>query len=79
MTPHAVDRLKHFAFVLRNADPESYQAFLSAFEVYATEITVAVTDAPAEAILNLQGRAKQTLVLFDVLRNPKPLAASQQP
>lgn len=77
--PKTVDFVKHFAHALRNAAPEAYQAFLEALDAYATEITVAVTDAPAAEILHLQGRAKQTLVLLDVLRRPKVLTSPQQP
>lgn len=77
MKPHTSDLVKHYAFSLRNADPDAYRAFLEALDAYATEITVAVTDAPAEAILNMQGRAKQTLILLDVLRNPKQFTPQQ--
>lgn len=73
------DFLKHFAFQLRNAEPKAYEAFLEAFDAYATEITVAVTDAPAADILNMQGRAKQTLVLLNVFRNPKALTPQAAP
>jgi hypothetical protein len=74
----SVDFVQHFALQLRNANPEAYQAFLEAFDAYATEITVAVTDSPAAEILNMQGRAKQTLIILQKLRNPKALSTSQQ-
>lgn len=77
MTATSVDLLKHYAFALRSADPDSYQAFLTALEAYATEITVAVTNASPDTILNMQGRAKQTLVLLDTLRKPKPYTPPQ--
>jgi len=76
--PHTVDFIKHFAHALRNADPTAYTALLEALDAYATEITVAVTDVPPEAILNMQGRAKQTLIILDVLRNPKAFSTPQQ-
>lgn len=78
MSKHqTVDFVKHFAFALRNADPAAYGSFLEAFDAYATEITVAVTQAPASEILNLQGRAAQTLALLDVFRHPRPISSSQ--
>lgn len=78
MSKHqTVDFVKHFAFALRNADPATYEQFITAFDAYATEITVAVTDAPPSDLLNLQGRAKQTLVILSALRNPKPLSSPQ--
>lgn len=78
MSKHqSIDFVKHYAFALRNADPTSYEAFLAALDVYATEITVAVTDATPADILNMQGRAKQTLVILSALRNPKPIAPPQ--
>lgn len=73
----SVDFFKHFAFQLRGADPKAYQSLLEAFDAYAVEITVAVTDAPPDQILNMQGRAKQTLILLEHLRNPKPLTQPQ--
>lgn len=79
MKPTVVALVQHHALLLRNADPDAYQGLLAALDAYATEITVAVTDAPAEVILNMQGRAKQTLVMLNMLRNPKPFAASPSP
>lgn len=73
-----VDYVRHYAFALRNADPESYAAFIQAFEAYAKEITVAVTEAPAVDLLNIQGRAKQTLVILNALRSPCVLPSPQQ-
>jgi predicted Zn-dependent protease with MMP-like domain len=69
-----VDLVRHFASQLVGADQKAYQALLEAFEAYAREITVAVTDAPAEHILNMQGRAKQTLIILELLRAPKPIS-----
>ena len=72
------DFMQHFALQLRRADEKAYRGFLEAFDAYATEFTVAVTEAPAVDILNMQGRAKQNLVLLGLLRNPKPLPQSPQ-
>lgn len=76
---NSVDYIRHYAHVLRGADPKVYEQFLQAFEMYATEITVAVTDAPQEQILNMQGRAKQTLVIFEQLRHPKLITKNPTP
>lgn len=75
---HTSDYLQHFALQLRAADPKAYQSFLEVLDAYATEITVAVTEAPAAEILNMQGRAKQTLVILHLLRTPKPLPTPSQ-
>ncbi len=70
MSVKSSDYMQHFAYILRQADHKAYQSFLEALDAYATEITVAVTDAAPADILNMQGRAKQTLVLLHLLRNP---------
>ena len=78
MSVKSTDYMKHAAFYLRAADAKAYEQFLEAFDLYATEITVAETDAPPGDILNMQGRAKQTLELLKLLREPKPLSPPQQ-
>ena len=77
MTP--ADIIKHYALRLKNADPESWDRFLLAFDAYATEVTVAVTQAPSEDILRCQGRAQQMLALLRMFKEchltrepPKP-------
>jgi len=68
--------LKQACQRLRNADREAWQIFLDTFDVYATEVTVAVTEAPSDKILNMQGRAQQVLALLrlyreiDIVRSP---------
>lgn len=66
MTP--TDVIKHYALRLKNADPESWDRFLLAFDAYATEVTVAVTAAPSEDILRCQGRAQQMLALLRLFK-----------
>ena len=74
----SADVIKHYALRLKNADPESWDRFLQAFDGYATEVTVAVTEAPSEDILRFQGRAQQMLALLrlfkecHIVRNPPP-------
>ena len=76
---NSVDFLNHYAFQLKKSDPKVYESFLAAFDAYATEITVAVTDAQPADILHMQGRAKQTLVLLELLKSPKPITSTPQP
>jgi hypothetical protein len=71
--------LQRFALRLKNADPSGWDSFVEAFDVYTTEVTVAVTQAPAAEILVMQGRAQQCLALLRVFREcanaaPKPPA-----
>lgn len=66
MTP--ADVIKHYALRLKNADPESWDRFLTAFDAYATEVTVAVTEAPSDEILRCQGRAQQMLALLRLFK-----------
>jgi hypothetical protein len=67
LTPQQV--LAQFACRLRNADPKSWEQFIECFDAYTTEVTVAVTRADANEILNLQGRAQAFLSLLDTFRN----------
>jgi hypothetical protein len=62
LTPTAA--LKHYALRLKNADPESWDRFIVAFDALATDVTVAVTTASSEEILRCQGRAQQMLALL---------------
>ena len=59
------------AVLMKNADPRLYERFLRLLDAYVTELTVAVTEAPPDNILNAQGRAQQGrkfLQLFTELR-----------
>ncbi len=44
---------------LSNNAGEAYDLFLNDLDSYVNEITVAVTDAPADQVLGMQGRAQQ--------------------
>lgn len=61
--------------ILKNAAPEEFMGAMGVFERYTNEVTVAVTDAPPEHILNMQGRAAQCrgllMVLQDALKDPR--------
>lgn len=62
------DILKEFARRLRSADPENFQSFVEALDAYALEVTVAVTEAPQDQVLNMQGRARQCMALLRLLQ-----------
>lgn len=65
------DLMQHYAFVLRQADHKAYEAFLEAFEGYASESITGLVTAPASEILSMQGRAAQTRAILALLANPK--------
>lgn len=67
-------QISQFALRVRNVDPPLYEQFIRLLDAYTTELTVAVTEAPADAILVSQGRAQQArkfLQLFAELPEPK--------
>jgi hypothetical protein len=50
--------LSQQALFLRNLDRLVFDQFVAELEKYVNSVTVAVTDAPQENILNMQGRAQ---------------------
>lgn len=76
MSIQPVDRVLHFAFILRNADHEAYRAFLEAFDAYGLSVMTDVLNAPADRVLKMQGRAAEVRELLAHLRNPKPLPSN---
>lgn len=60
--------MQAFALQLRNADPKAWDGFIDALDAYATEVTVQLTEAPAEQILKMQGRAAQLIGLLRTFR-----------
>lgn len=62
----SVDSLKIHIRTLKNADPHTFDRLLKALGEYATEVTVAVTEAPTENILVAQGRAQMARKLFQL-------------
>ena len=70
--------LAQFAMRLRHADPKAWEEFVQCFDAYATEVTLAVTNASQNEILVCQGRAQAYLHLLSTFRNcatisqPKP-------
>ncbi len=55
-------RLRQF----KNMDPAIYEALIDLMKQYVTELTVAVTDAPADQILVCQGRAQQARKMLQI-------------
>jgi predicted Zn-dependent protease with MMP-like domain len=52
---------------LRNNGGGAYDQFVKSFATYVDEVTVAVTDAPSDQILRVQGHAqmaRKMLILF---------------
>lgn len=80
-SPTTKDFLSQSALRLRSAAPKDFEHFVEVFDAYATEVTVAVTAADQNEILNRQGRAQFALALLQLLREchkpPKP--TPQQP
>lgn len=63
-TPPSAASLKKLILMWRNAEPESFERFLSEFREYTDSVTVAVTEAPPDAVLNMQGRAQQQMAVL---------------
>jgi hypothetical protein len=68
--------LAHYAKALRAAAPREWEAFIQCFDAYATEVTVAVTQAEQHEVLQKQGQARAFLHLLNLYRTchqtPKP-------
>ncbi len=73
------DIVSEHALRLRAADPKSFEAFVEAFDAYATEVTVAVTQADQNSILNAQGRAQAFLSILQMFRECHIPPASRRP
>lgn len=56
------------ALRLRAAAPKEFDRFVEVMDVYATEVTIAVTEAAQSDILNQQGRAQAFLSLLKLYR-----------
>lgn len=73
------DIVSQHALRLRAADPKSFEAFVAAFDAYATEVTVAVTQADQNMILNCQGRAQAFLSVLQMFRECHLPQANRNP
>lgn len=63
------DVLSHYSNALQKAAPAEWDAFVQTFDAYATEVTVAVTEAEPGDILCQQGRAKAFIHLLGLFRS----------
>lgn len=75
-TPTSTTSLKKLANVLKNAEPEGFDRFIKELASYTHEITVAVTEAPPEEILCMQGRAQQARAMLRVFEECHIVAAA---
>jgi predicted Zn-dependent protease with MMP-like domain len=77
MTPQMV--LAKFCMRLRALDERAWDDFVQCFDAYTTEVTVAVTEAPQDKILNAQGRAQAMLIMLNTFRNCAELSQQRPP
>lgn len=61
-------RLSQLSLLLRNGNPEVFDAFVEAVHDRMSTITVAVTEAPSGDILVCQGRAQESRAFLRILR-----------
>jgi len=64
--PKPKDELQAVAARLSRAAPETWQAFIKAFDVYRAEAFDQCVQAPADKVLKAQGRAQQCVDLFSL-------------
>lgn len=69
MTATPSDVLRVYSHALQVAAPREWETFVECFDAYATDVTVAVTNAEQHEILVAQGRAKAFLHLLTLFRN----------
>lgn len=72
------DVLSHYAHAIQMAAPKEWDAFVQTFDAYATEVTVAVTNAAQDEVLVSQGQARAFIHLLRVFRECGRRAAAQQ-
>lgn len=60
--------MKQLMARLSRAEPDAWEQFLVAFELYAMEAMQGLTSAPQDQILNMQGRAQQCEALLRMFR-----------
>lgn len=72
------DVLSHYAHALQVSAPVEWERFVQTFDAYATDVTVAVTNADQSEILVAQGKAKAFLHLLTLFRECGRKAAASQ-
>jgi hypothetical protein len=80
VTPSVI--LAQYAHRLQLAAPKEWDTFVQCFDAYATEVTVAVTMAEQNDVLQKQGQARAFIHLLQLFRNchitPKTTTSPQQ-
>jgi hypothetical protein len=71
--------MQQYMLRLKNSNPTGWDDFVQVFDCYATEVTVAVTQAPSDEILRMQGRAQQCLALLRLMRECDKVKIPQPP
>lgn len=61
---HVKEALDQAFSRLQSAAPEQFMQLIEAFSAYTTDVTVAVTEATPEKLMNLQGRAQEARSLL---------------
>ena len=61
------DPVRIAALRLKNVDPQAFQDFIGAMEVWTAELMVAMTLAPPDAIFLAQGQARAAKALLRIL------------
>ena len=61
-----VKNLSDYFARIKNLDPRLYEQFIRSLDQYVTELTVAVTTAPASEVFVAQGRAQQARKFFQL-------------
>lgn len=81
MSTKTRDIMSQYCARMSRADPEAWDQFVVAFELYSIEAMQGLTGAPQDAILNMQGRAQQCEALLRMFRecNRTPQTQSQEP
>ena len=74
--PDPILVLKQFGRDLQGSNPKAWDGFVSAFDVYCMDVTVAVSRAPTDVILEAKGRALQ---MQEVLKTLNDLNLPQHP
>jgi putative heme degradation protein len=63
----------------QNTHPQAWDDFVREFATYTYEVTVKVTEAPAEHVLNMQGRAVQVRAMLKAITDAGQPVANRQP
>lgn len=64
--PADLNKIQQIAGFFRNSDPKQYAEFLRCMREWTDEVTVAVTEASNDKILQAQGRAQQQRKVLQV-------------